>query len=88
VRIQSLDGDNLVHTWFAPGPGGAYNEFNGLWLNVTAQMPANYTGSCLTGAGGTGWWQFAYVINGATAHDWVNIQFSLVGSPVHLVLPA
>jgi hypothetical protein len=57
-----------------------------LWVDVTLKLPATYTGNCLTGAGGTGWWQIIYAnANSASPSDVVGISFTLVGSPVHLV---
>jgi hypothetical protein len=83
--VVTMDGDSAVTTWFG---SSSYNEFNGLWLNVTLRLPPNYVGNCSTGASSTGWWQLAYITNGSvTPGDYVNVQFTLVGSPVHLVPP-
>lgn len=81
--LSTQDGDSVVHTHFS---SPSYSSYNGLWLDVTLKLPATYTGNCLTGAGGTGWWQMIYAnANGANPGDWVGISFTLVGSPVHLV---
>jgi putative Flp pilus-assembly TadE/G-like protein len=86
VPAGTVDGVAVVQTHFTmPRP---YNELNGRWLDVTATLPPSYTGNCQTGAGGTGWWQLIYAsATGGSPGDWLNVSFSLVGSPVHLVLP-
>ncbi len=84
ANVQTMiDGKQVVHSWFG-SPG--YNEFNGLWLNATATLSSNYTGDCEMGASGTGWWQLLYA-GTATPNDYIGVEFSLVGSPVHLVPP-
>jgi hypothetical protein len=50
--------------------------YNGLWINVQVDLPSAYPG---------GWWQVYYSTAGGTPHDKLAVQFSLVGSPVHLV---
>lgn len=81
--LSTQDGDSVVHTHFS---SPSYSAYNGLWLDVTLQLPATYTGNCLTGPTGTGWWQMIYAnATGANPGDWVGISFTLVGSPVHLV---
>ncbi|HLJ82078.1 MAG TPA: Tad domain-containing protein, partial [Ktedonobacterales bacterium] len=81
--LQTHDGDQVVHAGF-----GSYNALNGQWLEATLTLPSSYTGNCLAGAGGTGWWQLIYATdNSAQPFDWLNVQFSIVGSPIHLVPP-
>src|SRR5262249_45345599 len=79
----TIDGERVIHSWFG-NPG--YNEFNGLWLNATVSLPSNYTGDCQTGTGGTGWWQLLYA-GTAAPNDYIDVDFTLVGSPVHLMPP-
>jgi hypothetical protein len=50
--------------------------YNGLWINVQVSLPSTYPG---------GWWQLYYSTSGGPPHDRFAVQFSLVGSPVHLV---
>lgn len=59
--------------------------YNGLWINTTIQLPATYTGTC-SGASPAGWWTLQYSVTGQP-NDTVSVNFSLVGSPVHLVQP-
>ena len=81
--LSTQDGDSMVHTHIN---SPSYSSYNGLWLDVTLQLPATYTGNCLTGPTGTGWWQIIYAnATGANPSDVVGISFTLVGSPVHLV---
>jgi hypothetical protein len=57
--------------------------YNGLWINTSVTLPSTYTGTC-SGASPTGWWTLQYTVTG-TPNDTVSVDFSLVGSPVHLV---
>ncbi len=85
VPTTTIDGETVVHARFS-SPG--YNAFDGLWLDATVSLPSTYTGNCLTGAGGTGWFQMVYASANGTPNDWVNASFTLVGSPIHLVPPS
>ena len=85
VPTSTIDGDTVVHAHFN---NPFYNAFNGTWLDATVSLPATYTGNCLLGNGGTGWFQLAYASANGTPNDWVNASFTLVGSPLHLVAPS
>lgn len=85
----AFDGDNnVVHAHYSNG----YTPFNGLWLSFAIQLAPTYAGSCpSTGiSGGTypGWFQLAYMSSNGNPGDKLAIQFTLVGSPVHLVPPS
>jgi hypothetical protein len=81
---SSVNGVNVVHARYTSPQ--SYNAFDGIWLTATLNLPATYVGDCQTGQSGTGWWQLLYASsNGGQPHDWLNVQFTLVGSPVHLV---
>ena len=69
---------------------GGGTPLNGLWINVTVQLPSNYVGDCATSTGGlsgkSGWWQLAYMSDtGGLPHDKLAVKFTLVGSPEHIV---
>jgi len=88
LTTSAIDGVQVVQTHFTSP--NAFNPLNGRWLDVTATLPPSYTGNCLTSASGTGWWQMIYATDATNGQpgDWLNVSFSLVGSPVHLVTPA
>jgi hypothetical protein len=85
----TYDGDKVVQAH----NNGGYTPFNGLWLNFTIKLASTYSGSCPSSgvSGGTypGWFQLVYMSdNGGNPGDKLAIQFTLVGSPVHLVPPS
>lgn len=89
VTTSTLDGDKVVQTVY--GSTG-YKPYRGQWLNVTLSMAPTFQGDCFsTGAksGRTGWFQLAVISPSATATsaDTLAAEFTLVGSPVHLVVP-
>jgi Flp pilus assembly protein TadG len=88
LTTSTIDGAQVVQTHFTSP--NAFNPLNGRWLDVSVTLPPSYTGNCLTSASGTGWWQLIYATDATNGQpgDWLNVSFSLVGSPVHLVTPA
>lgn len=86
AQTAQLDGDTVV----CAHDTGGYRPYNGLWLNVTIQLSSTYQGDCAsTGShsGRSGCFQLAYIGGSATAMptDKLAVEFTLVGSPVHLV---
>lgn len=77
------DGDTVVQGHYS---SNGYRPFNGLWLDVTIKLSASYAGDC-SGATGSasGWFQFVYMSSNGNPGDKLAVQFTLVGSPVHLV---
>ena len=88
ASTSSIDGVTVVQTRFNTN---GYRAWNGVWLNITIQLAPNYTGSCFTtgnSGGNSGWFQLVYASANGQPTDTLAVQFNLVGSPVHLVIPA
>lgn len=83
----TYDGDTVVQSHFS----GGYRPFNGLWLDFTIRLASTYQGNCpasgVSGGSYSGWFQMVYMSNNGNPTDKLAIQFTLVGSPVHLVPP-
>jgi Flp pilus assembly protein TadG len=83
----TVDGVAMVHALSSNG----YRPFNGLWLDVTVTLGPSYQGDCFsTGgkSGRSGWFQIVYASSNGQPTDRLAVQMSLVGSPVHLLVPA
>jgi hypothetical protein len=69
--------------------GGQF--FQNSWLRITIPLGQNYGATGLTPAdpqnprGEPGWWKIRYTVN--SGNDTTTWQVSLLGNPVHLVLP-
>ncbi len=60
---------------------GTGNQFDSYWLTITVSLPNTY-GSTIQNSG---WWKIQYTMGGG--NDTTTWQVSILGNPVHLVLP-
>jgi Flp pilus assembly protein TadG len=60
---------------------GGSRPFNDHWLIVDIPIPPNYT------APQGGWWKLAYTYVGGAAHDRTTWKVTVIGNPVHLIVP-
>jgi hypothetical protein len=64
---------------------GASSGFNNTWLHILIPLPDTYGSVGTGGLWNNGWWQIEYnVIGGNDTTTW---QVSVIGNPVHLVVP-
>ncbi|HXX60281.1 MAG TPA: hypothetical protein VEI48_03205 [Candidatus Sulfotelmatobacter sp.] len=70
---------------------GNNSQFNGCWVIIDVAVPTNYTAPQPTGeTNGGGWWKIEYDMGNQSttpAFDLTTWQVSLLGNPVHLVVP-
>ena len=67
--------------------GNQLGVFNGCWLTITVKIPTTYTAPDPAGVG-AGWWKIRYNMAGnGTSNDVTTWKVTLIGNPVHLVLP-
>lgn len=78
ATTATINGYTAVQT-----KSGSSRPYNGLWLDAVLTLPPSYTGTCATQ--NSGWWQIMYASNDTQPTDKIAVEFSLVGSPTHLV---
>jgi hypothetical protein len=69
---------------------GGSSRFNGCWITIELQLPADYTAPVDPASGEPGWWKIEYEMGGRAdqfSTDLTTWQVSMRGNPVHLVLP-
>ena len=69
---------------------GGTSLFNGCWLTIEVDLPANYTAPNDPVSGEPGWWKIRYNMSGSASSfstDLTTWQVNIRGNPVHLVLP-
>jgi len=60
---------------------GSGSQFDSFWLTITVSLPNTYG----TTIQNSGWWKIQYTMGGG--NDTTTWQVSILGNPVHLVLP-
>ena len=60
---------------------GSGNQFDSYWLTITISLPNTYGNTIQN----SGWWKIQYTVGGG--NDTTTWQVSILGNPVHLVLP-
>ena len=69
---------------------GGTSLFNGRWLTIEVDLPANYSAPNDPVSGEPGWWKIRYNMSGSASSfstDLTTWQVNIRGNPVHLVLP-
>lgn len=69
---------------------GGSSRFNGCWITIELQLPADYTAPIDPASGERGWWKIEYEMGGRAdqfSTDLTTWQVNMRGNPVHLVLP-
>jgi hypothetical protein len=63
------------------------SRFDGYWLTITVPLPSNYGANGLIpiGESQSSWWKIQYRVAGG--NDTTTWQVSIIGNPVHLVVP-
>ncbi len=69
---------------------GGTSLYNGCWLTIEVQLPANYSAPIDPVSGERGWWKIRYNMSGSSSQfstDLTTWKVDIRGNPVHLVLP-
>jgi hypothetical protein len=61
---------------------GGSSSFNNTWIHITIPLAASYGSGALWQ---DGWWQIEY--NVSSGNDTTTWAVSILGNPVHLILP-
>ena len=77
--------DNLPGRTRIETNNGGSSGFNNTWLHIFIPLPDTYGSVATGGLWNNGWWQIEYnVVGGNDTTTW---QVSVIGNPVHLVVP-
>jgi hypothetical protein len=69
---------------------GNNSRFNGCWISIELQLPADYTAPVDPVSGERGWWKIEYEMGGQPdqfSTDLTTWNIQMRGNPVHLVIP-
>ena len=91
ARASSCNGKSGTNVSSVTTNTGSNSQFNGCWVTIDVSIPSTYTAPQPPGeTNGGGWWKIEYDMGNQStysAYDLTTWQVSLLGNPVHLVVP-